>query len=157
MGFSVSVSSDDIAAVAAVLTACVSFGGFLFIYIQVRHARRAIEAQAHAQIYQQEAEIQKLFLEHPLVRRILVQKLPVPEDEETYERVMTFCALIADFLEYLILKKEKLDRRIFDAFIIGGRYYFSKSPAYEKFFSVNRNNYSKDLVALYDSANQSRS
>lgn len=148
------MSSDDIAAVAAVLTAWVSFGGFLFIYIQVRHARRAIEAQAHAQIYRQEAEIQKLFLEYPLVKRVLVQKLPVPEDEETYERVMTFCALIADFLEYLILEKDKLDRRIFDAIIVSGRYYLSKSPAYEKFFSVNRNNYSKELVALYDGANR---
>jgi hypothetical protein len=36
-------------------------------------------------------------------------------------------------MEYLILEKDKLDRRIFDAIIVGGRYYFSKSPAYEKF------------------------
>lgn len=127
--------------------------GLFFIYGQVRHARKTLETQAHFLIYQKEADIQYKLIEHPSIKEFLFHKISVPSDRDTRERLMTFCSLYADFFECLLLEKDNIDSRILKGYSSFALYVFANSPAYELFFSYNRDNYSKDLLALYAKAN----
>jgi hypothetical protein len=145
-------AANSIRAIASILSVIVTLMGLLFIYFQLRAARRAIEGQTRANIAYAEADILKSMMQYPNVRTLLDTDINLDSGSEDANRVRLVCAMYCGFFEYLLLEENFASSRSREAYLNYAKNLIKTSPAFRSYFEYRREHFSSEFGSFFDQA-----
>ncbi len=154
--------TDKVQAYAAVVGIIVTIVGFIFLIVEIKHTKLALEisessltAATHERLLLHNLEMHKIMLAHPEIRSYYYEgkKLETkkePEDQ-TYNLVNTTSEAFADFFEHVSFQLDTMDESHRRAWKKYGMNIFCDSFVLRKFMKENEDWYHgkvKDMIGF---------
>lgn len=138
-------------ALGSVATVVVGIAGFIFVWLQIRGLRQALQSEANAKIYAEDADIMKIFIGKPHLRRYFFDNAEAPpEGSPDYDEVRTIAHLTCCHFEHVLLQLNNLPEFVRQGWVDYARYLYQRSPVIRSSYPELRdaNVYVKEMDAM---------
>lgn len=142
--------TEKVQAYSAVFTFFITLFGFLFVYFQVRNAKRYLNGFTHATVYTQQHTINQLFLDHPDLRKYFYENVECSIANTDRPEVLPLAEMIADFFEHLAQQQANLPHGIWPAWVRYMRHVYENSPILREHFENNNSWYDENFIEFID-------
>ena len=138
--------TEQIQAFAAIAGVLVALLGFGLLFHQIRQLRQTIQAESHGRIYQHALEVQKLFVEHPDLRRFFYGREELKAGDRDYDKVLAFAELVADYLEHIMLQRPNVPSEVQKAWENYTGLMLTSSPVLRQVLIEHQGGYCRSFV-----------
>lgn len=144
--------ADAFQGLGTVAGALISLVGFVFLSLQLRHNRQAIEAQTEAHIYSMGLEAYKVMIEHPEIGPYIYEGQPLPAHGPQRYQAFSAFELFCDYFEFIILQEDSVSPDVRDSWIRYMTKLFQSSVALQQFVYTRQDQYTPQFLAMYQKA-----
>jgi len=116
-------------AVGAVAAVVVGILGFLFVWVQIRGLKQALNSETHSKVYAEDFEIIKLFVDKPHLRPYFYEKVEIKPGSTDEAAVQTIAELWCCHFEHVMLQLNYLPKVIRQSWVDYARFVYKSSPA----------------------------
>ena len=132
--------------------ALVAAFGFIFIWVQLKHERSALEAQTRLQIYELGSNVLNMFVERPELRPYFYSNRPIPTKDPLRSQVLAATELVLDQLESIVMSHGDMDATTLETWAKYMNGIYLTSPTIQEFLDEDHegNRYDKkfrDLIS----------
>jgi hypothetical protein len=144
--------TDILQAIGTLAGAIISIVGFLLLWRQIKLTNETLKQNNQTSIYTISAEIYKYLADNSHLRPYFHENKKLEENDPNTQQLLVFCEVLADFFEFVIVKKSTLDRNFIEPWEFYMRKIYKNSPVFRKYIEESGEQYTEPLKKILFSA-----
>lgn len=140
--------TDILQAVGSIAGAIISIIGFILLWRQIKLTNETLKQNNQTSIYTISAGIYKYLADNSHLRPYFHEKKELEDKDPNIQQLLVFCEVLADFFEFILVKKDTLDRNFIEPWEFYMKKIYKNSPVFRKYIEESKEQYTEELKGI---------